>query len=124
MLADGTRPLKRPLDQRISRIRGLTKLSIVPSPIPAAPHVTIANFPLGFPDNLIPLVLLQRCPTVGRPRLAELWAIAHVGFNIAIHAEPDSLPAQLNSGAKAHSALLGIGYGDTVDFAHPAGCHH
>jgi hypothetical protein len=42
-------------------------------------------------------------------------AIAHVGFNIAIHAEPDSLAAQLNSWAKAHSALLGIGYGDTVD---------
>jgi len=42
-------------------------------------------------------------------------AIAHVGFNIAIHTEPDSLAAQLNSGAKAHSALLGIGYGDTVD---------
>jgi len=42
-------------------------------------------------------------------------AIAHVGFNIAIHAEPDSLAAQLNARAKAHSALVGIGYSDTVD---------
>jgi len=41
--------------------------------------------------------------------------IAHVRFHLAIHAEPDSPTAKLNSGAKAHSALPGIGYADTVD---------
>ena len=45
-------------------------------------------------------------------------AITHVRFYVAIHAKPYSLAAQLNSRAKAQSALLGIGYGDTVDLVH------
>ena len=47
--------------------------------------------------------------------LDSVRTIAHVRFHVAIHAEPDSSAAKLNSGAKANSALPGIGYGDTVD---------
>src|SRR5882762_11905748 len=51
--------------------------------------------------------------TEGHPYSAR--TIPNIRFHVAIQAEPDCSAADLDSGAKAHSALPGIGDGDTVD---------
>jgi hypothetical protein len=60
-------------------------------------------------------LLGRQCFRDAEGHLDSARTIAHIRFHVAIHAEPDSLAAELNSGAQAHSELLGIGDGDTVD---------